>query len=291
MTRILVTGSNGQLGSDLKELSVNLPDTEFTFIDFDELDITNPGAIEKYFSGKNFHFLINCAAYTSVDKAESDKEAAFKVNAEAVNYLISKIQRHQTKFIHISTDYVFKGDHSSPYTEDFQVNPQSIYGKTKSEGEKYVLKYENGMIIRTAWLYSSYGHNFVKSILKKGREKKELRVVNDQFGSPTYSGHLAKAILQIIGESLDNSVPFKPGIFHYTNTGVCSWFDLAVKIKEFSGIPCKIIPIPTEQYPLPAKRPAYSVLSREKIIKSYKIMIPSWETGLKDCLIKLGELG
>jgi dTDP-4-dehydrorhamnose reductase len=290
MTRVLITGANGQLGSDLKELSKNLHDTEFTFIDVEELDITNPVAISAYFSNNAFQYLINCAAYTAVDKAENDKETAFKVNAEAVNYLISEIQKFQTKFIHISTDYVFKGDHNSSHAEDFQVDPQSVYGKSKLAGEKFVLQYPNGMIIRTAWLYSSYGHNFVKSILKKGRENKELRVVNDQLGSPTYSGHLAKAILKIVNHDLTKSVPFKPGIFHYTNTGVCSWFDFAVKIKEFANLPCRVIPISTDQYPLPAKRPAYSILSKDKIMTSYKLMIPDWKTGLKDCLIKLDEL-
>ncbi len=290
MTRVLVTGAKGQLGSDLKELSVHLQNIKFTFIDIDELDITSTEAISDFFSGQVFDYLINSAAYTAVDKAESDKETAFQVNAEAINSLISVIRKSQTKFIHISTDYVFSGDHNIPYTEDFQVNPQSTYGKSKLKGEEYVLQYENGMIIRTAWLYSSYGQNFVKSILKKGREKEELKVVNDQLGSPTYSGHLAKAILDIINKDMDNSIPFKPEIFHFTNAGVCSWFDFALKIKELAYLPCRILPVSTEQYPLPAKRPAYSVLSKEKIISKYKINIPDWKTGLKDCLGKLGEL-
>ncbi len=287
MIKLLVTGANGQLGSDLKDLANNLPDIKFTFIDLDELDISNSDETNNYFASNTFNYVVNCAAYTAVDNAEEDKENAFKVNALAVKNLISGIQPFQTKLVHISTDYVFRGDHNSPYPEDFPTDPQSNYGKSKLAGEKEALLYSNSMIIRTSWLYSSYGHNFVKSILKKGRENEELKVVNDQLGSPTYSGHLAKAILQIINSDIKKEMSFTPGIFHFTNMGVCSWYEFALKIKEYANLPCRIQAVPTKHYPLPAKRPAYSVLSKEKIISTYKLNIPGWEEGLKDCLKRL----
>ncbi len=287
MIKLLVTGANGQLGSDLKDLANNLPDIKFTFIDLDELDISNSDKTNNYFASNTFNYVVNCAAYTAVDNAEEDKENAFKVNALAVKNLISGIKAFQTKLVHISTDYVFRGDHNSPYPEDFPTDPQSNYGKSKLAGEKEALLYSNSMIFRTSWLYSSYGHNFVKSILKKGQENEELKVVNDQLGSPTYSGHLAKAILQIINSDIKKEMSFTPGIFHFTNMGVCSWYEFALKIKEYANLPCRIQAVPTKHYPLPAKRPAYSVLSKEKIISTYKLNIPGWEEGLKDCLKRL----
>ena len=287
MIRVLVTGANGQLGSDLKDLAANLPNIKFLFIDIEDLDISNSDETKKYFVSNAFDFLVNCAAYTAVDKAETDRESAFKVNALAIKNLISGIQVFQTKLIHISTDYVFRGDHNIPYTEDFPTDPQNNYGKSKLAGEEEALKYPDAMIIRTSWLYSSYGHNFVKSILKKGQEDEELKVVNDQLGSPTYSGHLAEAIIQIIKSDLKKDISFTPGIFHFTNIGVCSWYDFALKIKEYANLPCRIEAVPTKHYPLPAKRPAYSVLSKEKIISTYKLDIPNWKDGLKDCLKRL----
>ena len=287
MIKLLVTGANGQLGSDLKGLANNLPDIKFTFIDLDELDISNSDETNNYFASNTFNYVVNCAAYTAVDNAEKDKEKAFKVNALAVKNLISGIQAYQTKLVHISTDYVFRGDHNSPYPEDFPTDPQSNYGKSKLAGEKEALMYSNSMIIRTSWLYSSYGHNFVKSILKKGRENEELKVVNDQLGSPTYSGHLAEAIMQIINSDIQKNISFTPGIFHFTNMGVCSWYEFALKIKEYANLPCRIQAVLTKHYPLPAKRPAYSVLSKEKIISTYKLNIPVWEEGLRDCLRRL----
>ncbi len=287
MIKLLVTGAKGQLGSDLKDLANNIPDIKFTFIDLDELDIANSDKTNNYFTSNTFNYLINCAAYTAVDQAETDEENAFKVNALAVKNLITGIQASQTKLIHISTDYVFRGDHNSPYPEDFPTDPQSNYGKSKLAGEEEALRYSNSMIIRTSWLYSSYGHNFVKSILKKGQENEELKVVSDQLGSPTYSGHLAKAIMQIIKSDMKKDISFTPGIFHFTNMGVCSWYDFALKIKEYTNLPCRIQAVPTKHYPLPAKRPAYSVLSKEKIISTYKLNIPGWEEGLRDCLKRL----
>ncbi len=287
MIKLLVTGAKGQLGSDLKDLANNIPDIKFTFIDLDELDIANSDKTNNYFTSNTFNYLINCAAYTAVDQAETDEENAFKVNALAVKNLITGIQASQTKLIHISTDYVFRGDHNSPYPEDFPTDPQSNYGKSKLAGEEEALRYSNSMIIRTSWLYSSYGHNFVKSILKKGQENEELKVVSDQLGSPTYSGHLAKAIMQIIKSDMKKDISFTPGIFHFTNMGVCSWYEFALKIKEYANLPCRIQAVPTKHYPLPAKRPAYSVLSKEKIISTYKLNIPGWEEGLRDCLKRL----
>lgn len=287
MTKILITGAKGQLGTDFYNLSSKYPNWEFTFIDIAELDITNTNDTFEFLGKYHFDFLINCAAYTAVDKAESNRESAFAVNNLAVKNLIEGIRKVKTRFIHISTDYVFNGNGTQPYSEGFPTDPQTVYGLSKREGEKAVSEYERGMVIRTAWLYSVHGHNFVKSIIKKGAEVDELKVVDDQIGSPTYSKHLAEAILKIIDLDLSKQTSFIPGIYHFTNTGFCSWYDFALEIIKESNLDCVVKPIKSSEYPLPAKRPAYSVLSLEKIKSLYNLEIPDWKVGLSECLEEL----
>lgn len=287
MTKILITGAKGQLGTDFYNLSSKYPNWEFTFIDIAELDITNTNDTFEFLGKYHFDFLINCAAYTAVDKAESNRESAFAVNNLAVKNLIEGIRKVKTRFIHISTDYVFNGNGTQPYSEGFPTDPQTVYGLSKREGEKAVSEYERGMVIRTAWLYSVHGHNFVKSIIKKGAEVDELKVVDDQIGSPTYSKHLAEAILKIIDLDLSKQTSFIPGIYHFTNTGFCSWYDFALEIIKESNLDCLVKPIKSSEYPLPAKRPAYSVLSLEKIKSLYNLEIPDWKVGLSECLEEL----
>jgi len=289
MIQILVTGANGQLGSDLKLRSSGFPHLNFEFIDVEDIDLTNKKKVQNFFSNHSYQYCINCAAYTAVDKAENDKETAFKVNAEAVENLVNAIRPQETRLIHISTDYVFDGKARRPYKEEYPANPQTVYGFSKLAGEKIVLKYQHGMILRTSWLYSIYGHNFLKTILKKGKEQKELQVVNDQTGTPTWAGHLADAMLRIIHSVENNRIPFQPGIYHFTNEGSCSWYDFALAIKDAAGLSCKIIPVPTSAYPLPAKRPAYSVLDKKKIRTTYPVSIPSWKTGLSECLKRMPD--
>lgn len=283
---ILVTGANGQLGSELKYIynsgnfkigtSVNV-----VFTDIDTLDITNTIFLKKFLQDHSFDYIINCAAYTQVDKAETDSENAFIINSKCVKSIIDSIKAYNTRFIHISTDYVFNGESNIPYTEENQTNPQSVYGKSKEEGEKTALRYNQAVVIRTSWLYSSFGNNFAKTIHKYCKEKNELNVVFDQVGTPTYARDLANAIIQIIDQSV-NHKNFVPGIYHYSNEGVCSWYDFAraIAIKSYSN--CKINPIESKDYPTPVKRPFYSVLNKSKIKSIYNLNIPHWEDSLNE---------
>lgn len=289
MIEVLITGAKGQLGIDLFNLSKKFRDWNFTFIDIADLDITKTKHTQKYFNTHQFDFLINCAAYTAVDKAENDKDSAYKVNATAVKNLIDGIKQKNTRLIHISTDYVFDGSNNLPYSEEFPTNPQTVYGHSKLKGEKFVLDYTNGMVIRTAWLFSSHGHNFVKSIIKKGGEQSELKVVNDQIGAPTYSKHLADAILKIVKADVSKNISFIPGVYHFTNSGFCSWYDFAIKIVKETNLSCSVRPVKTSEYQLPAKRPEYSVLSLQKIKSTYGLEIPEWTEGLKECLIEMNK--
>jgi dTDP-4-dehydrorhamnose reductase len=280
MAKYLVTGSLGQLGSELNLLSANVADSNFTFVDKAELDITDAKAVEAFFNSQNFDCIINCAAYTAVDKAESEKEIAMKVNADAAGYLAKASKKSSARFIHISTDFVFGGVISRPLLEDDDVNPLSVYGVTKLEGEKQVLKYNpDSVIIRTAWVYSSFGANFVKTILRLCKEKESLNIIYDQIGSPTYARDLAAAILQIMG-----AAHWSPGIYNYTNDGVASWYDFAIAIRDLAGLKTVINPIETSQYPTPATRPKYSVLNKRKIKETFGIKIPYWRDSLVDCL-------
>ncbi|VAY87961.1 dTDP-4-dehydrorhamnose reductase [hydrothermal vent metagenome] len=283
---ILVTGSSGQLGSEIKELSNNY-DYRFFFATRDDLDISNEDEIINYIEINNINTIINCAAYTAVDNAQSDTLNADLINRKSVKKLSIISKTNNIKLIHISTDYVFDGKAFKPYCEQFQTNPNSVYGQTKLDGENEMIKINpyNSIIIRTSWIYSSFGNNFVKTMLKLGKEKKELNVIFDQIGSATYARDLAKTILNIIPK-IDNN---KVTIYNYSNEGVLSWYDFAKEIMRVSNINCKINAIETFQYPTPAERPHYSVLNKAKIKKQFNIAIPHWKDSLDECLDIMGE--
>jgi len=287
MLNILVTGSNGQLGSEIKALSESYTDYNFFFTDVDNLDITEYQDLNIFFTKNKIDYVINCAAYTAVDRAEEDTDNARYININAVKYLSQISRKHNAFLIHISTDYVFDGKNYKPYTENDPICPTSVYGKTKAEGESEVISHtEKAIIIRTSWLYSSFGYNFVKTILKYGQERGKLNVVFDQIGTPTYAADLAKSILNIIPKLKNkNNVE----IYHFSNEGVCSWYDFAKEIIEISKIKCDIIPIETKDYPLPAPRPHFSVLDKSKIKKEFQIIIPYWKVSLKICMDKINE--
>ncbi len=281
--KILVTGSKGQLGSDITSLSKKL-ESEFVFIDIDELDLTDELAVRNYITEVNPQYIINCAAYTAVDDAEKEYEKAKLVNSEAPKYIRRAAEKIEAKFIHISTDYVFDGIGHIPYKESDRCLPASAYGRSKLEGEKSVLDYNKGIVIRTSWLYSTFGNNFVKTMIRLGKERDELNVIFDQIGTPTYSRDLAKACLDIISKTEKDAAAYKAGIFHFSNEGVCSWYDFAKEIMEIYNIECKVKPIESKDYPLPAPRPFYSVLNKQKIKKFYSIEIPHWKDSLKECI-------
>jgi len=286
---ILVTGANGQLGSELRYL-INQEyslDNKFFFTDKNKLDITKKEEIEYFIKENDINLIINCAAYTAVDKAEEEKELADLVNHQAVKYLAEISKENDITLIHISTDYVFDGKNYRPYKENDKTNPQGIYGFTKLKGEEsFINSGTKGIIIRTSWVYSSFGNNFVKTMLRL-KEKKELGVVFDQIGTSTYARDLAKVILEIIDKNFNKLNAFKAEIFHFSNEGVCSWYDFAKAIFEIKDIDIKINPIETKDYPTPAKRPHYSVLNKSKIKKEFNIEIPYWRESLIKCLEKM----
>lgn len=281
---ILVTGANGQLGSELRNLAATSGNLNFVFTDIAELDITDQDQICHTIESEDIDTVVNCAAFTAVDKAEDNLQLATKLNAEAPEKLARAINEKHGTMIHISTDYVFDGLNHSPYSEGDTPCPQSVYGKTKAEGEQRVMgACEKSIVIRTAWLYSPYGNNFVKTMMRLGREREELNVVFDQIGTPTYARDLAQTIVKII-----NTAQKTYGIFHYTNEGATSWYDFAKAIHRAAGITsCKINPIRTSQYPTPAKRPAYSLLDKAKIKQTYNIRIPHWQDSLDECVATL----
>ena len=277
MKRILVTGANGQLGQSILEQSKTYKGIECFFVIRNELDITNEKLIKHYFDDKSFDFVVNCAAYTAVDKAEDEQESAYLVNAKATEFLAKITNEKKIPFIHVSTDYVFDGTASQPRIETDQTNPIGVYGQTKLEGENLALKNNpKTIILRTAWVYSRFGNNFVKTMLRLFQEKESISVVADQIGSPTNAIDLADTILEII--STDE---LTYGIFNYSNEGKCSWFEFAQKIKEFSSSTIEINPVSTSAYPTKAKRPAYSLLDKTKIKEVYQLTIPNWEDSLK----------
>ena len=286
MLNILVTGSNGQLGSEIKELSKEYS-YNFFFTNRTNIDITSKENIKDFCQTNNINAIINCAGYTAVDKAESDEINADLINRKTVKKLALVCQELNIKLIHISTDYVFDGKNFKPYIEEFQTNPQGVYGKTKLDGENEMIKINplNSIIIRTSWVYSYYGGNFVKTMLRLGKEKESLGVIFDQIGTPTYAKHLAKVILDILPQ-IDNQ---KVEIYNYSNEGVLSWYDFAKEIMKMAKLDCKINPIETFQYPTPAKRPHFSLLNKSKIKNKFNIEIPYWKDGLDDCLKRLGE--
>lgn len=286
MKHILVTGCNGQLGNELRVLSAPLSegdDYAFHFTDAAELDITQRDAIYRYVEDHHISTIINCAAFTAVDKAESQPELCDLLNHVAPGYLAEAADSVGGTMIHVSTDYVFDGRGCTPYREDDPCNPQTVYGRTKLAGEERVIRGCAGaVVVRTAWLYSTFGHNFVKTMLKLGREREELGVVFDQLGSPTYARDLAGAILQMVcGDTL-------AGVYHFTNEGVCSWYDFTRTIFALSGIDgCRVSPLHTDEYPTPAQRPHYSVLDKTKVKTAYGIEIRWWADALKDCLSRM----
>ncbi len=283
---ILVTGSNGQLGSEIRELSSNYSYT-FFFTDRNNIDITSKDSIKAFCQTNNINVIINCAAYTAVDKAESDELNADLVNRKAVKKLALVSSELNIKLIHISTDYVFDGRNFKPYCEEFQTNPQGVYGKTKLDGENEMrdINPKNSIIIRTSWVYSSFGNNFVKTMLRLGREKESLGVIFDQVGTPTYARDLALTILDIIPKITNEKVD----IYNYSNEGVLSWYDFAKEIMRMAKLDCKINSIQTFEYPTPAKRPHFSLLNKSKIKSIFNIEIPFWKDSLDECLKTMGE--
>ena len=286
--RILVTGAKGQLGSELRMLASDYHQYAWTFIDRTDLDLSDIRAIDAYFEEKVFDTVINCAAYTAVDKAESNEAAADAINHRAVEKLAHIAKAKGMSLIHISTDYVFDGSNFKPYVEEDTTNPQGVYGATKLSGEEALLQVNpaNSLIIRTSWVYSEFGANFVKTMLHLGKERDALGVIFDQVGTPTYARDLAKAILEIIQHTSSNPQN-SVGIYHYSNEGVCSWYDFARAIFELSGVACRVYAIETKDYPTSATRPHYSLLNKSKIKSG--LSIPYWRESLAECLNKLGE--
>lgn len=280
---ILITGCNGQLGNEMQLLEKENPQHTYFNTDVAELDITNQQAIETFVAENAIDGIVNCAAYTAVDKAEDNEALCQLLNAEAPAYLAHAMGKRGGWMIQISTDYVFDGTNHTPYTEDEDTCPNSVYGKTKLVGELNVQKLcERSMIIRTAWLYSTFGNNFVKTMIRLGKEKAELGVIFDQIGTPTYARDLARVIMTAINKGI------VPGIYHFSNEGVISWYDFTMAIHRLAGITsCHVRPLHTAEYPTPATRPHYSVLDKTKIKQTYGIEVPYWEESLKECIEKL----
>ncbi|MDA3816729.1 MAG: dTDP-4-dehydrorhamnose reductase [Prolixibacteraceae bacterium] len=287
-SKILVTGANGQLGNEIRRLCKNFPGLEFIFTDVDMLDITNPDAVSVFMEASKPAIVVNCAAYTDVDRAEDDVKNARKVNALAPQVLAAACAMQSAFLIHISTDYVFDGKKTEPYTEEDEPNPMSVYGSSKLEGEEKIQTvFDDYVIIRTSWLYSEYGSNFMRKIISKGDESEFVEVVDDQIGSPTYARDLANSIIDIIVKSILNPQAYLPGIYHYANQGTCSWAEFTQEIFDLASVDCKVVPVSTDKFPTKAKRPAYSVLDTKKVRSSFGIGIPNWRDSLKECILQL----
>lgn len=283
---ILVTGANGQLANELKELSTDYPGFKFIFTSREDLPIEDEKSVESFFQDQSIHYCINCAAYTAVDKAESEKEKAFLINAEAVGNLATICKNHQARFIHISTDYVYDGTKGTPLKETDAVGPINVYGSSKLKGERLALNNNSSsLVIRTSWVYSSFGANFVKTMLRLFKEKEQLNVVSDQMGSPTYAADLADVIMQFV-HKMESGQDFF-GIYNYSNSGITNWYEFALAIKELNNSNCEILPTSSSTYKTPAKRPLYSVLDTTKVKEALQTDIPFWKDSLKKCLIKL----
>ncbi len=285
---ILITGTKGQLGSELRELNASYTNYTFTFISRSELDFSDPEAMQLWFRDKTFDTIVNCAAYTAVDKAESEQALARAINSTAVETLARIAKEKGISLIHISTDYVFDGMNFKPYLETDPTHPQGVYGQTKLEGEQAMLAINpaNSLIIRTSWVYSRFGNNFVKTMLRLGGEREELGVIYDQVGAPTSARDLAQAILSII-QRLAINPQNATEVYHFSNEGVCSWYDFAKTIFELSDIHCHVKPIETKDYPAPAKRPHFSLLNKSKIKNNFDMTIPYWKDSLQNCLVAL----
>ena len=280
MKRILITGANGQLGNEMRVLSEEYPEHTYFFTDVAELDICNEQAVMDFVKANGIHTIVNCAAYTAVDNAEDHVEFCTRLNADAVGYLAKSAETSGAEFIQISTDYVFDGTAHVPYQETDPTCPESVYGSTKLEGERNALAYcSRAMVIRTAWLYSTFGNNFVKTMIRLGKERDSLGVIFDQIGTPTYARDLARVIFEAIRQGV------VPGVYHFSDEGVCSWYDFAKTIHRLAGITnCKVKPLHTSEYPTKAKRPHYSVLDKSKIKATYDLEVPYWEESLKECI-------
>jgi len=297
--RILITGKNGQLGKSIHkvvnsevETNNNLNFHNFVFVGREELDLDSESNINHYFdSNDKFDIIINCAAYTAVDKAEEEKDIASQVNHLAVEQIAQIAKKQQAKLIHISTDYVFDGESDKAYLETDKTNPINVYGKTKLAGEKALQEImpTDAIIIRTSWVYSEYGNNFVKTMLRLGKERDEINVVSDQIGSPTYATDLAGAILEIIKNKEFKEISQATQIYHYSNKGEISWCDFAKEIFKIAKVDCKVIPITTQQYPTPAKRPKNTLMSKDKIAEIFSVNIPDWKESLNTCMSILKE--
>lgn len=291
MKKILVTGSGGQLGTEIRQVSAFYPGYQFIFADSETLPIDKEAVVESYISSMKPDYCINCAAYTAVDKAETEVEKANQINGTAVGYLAKSLHHNGGRLIHISTDYVFDGSASKPLKETDTVHPLGVYGSSKLKGEELAMQYApDSIILRTSWVYSAYGNNFVKIMLRLMSQREELNVVSDQIGSPTYAADLAKAIMEIIVQldGLDQSADLG-GIYHYSNDGIISWYDFALAIKELSGSKCKVNPIASAEYPTPAARPAYSVFDKNKISSVFGLPILNWKESLQICMLQLQQ--
>ncbi|MCU4165027.1 dTDP-4-dehydrorhamnose reductase [Carboxylicivirga caseinilyticus] len=290
MKKILVIGSEGQLGSELKLLHSNFDKAEFTFTTIESLDVTNQTDLTNQITSDSYSYIINCTAYTAVDKAESDQALADQINHQALKTIGKSASEIGAKVIHVSTDYVFDGTNYKPYTEIDVTSPNSVYGKTKLAGEKALMNANaNSIILRTSWLYSMFGNNFVKTMLTLGKERSDLNVIFDQVGSPTFARDLAKVILNIIEKDITFEISFQSGIYHYSNEGVCSWFDFTRTIHEIANITCNVKPIESKDYPTAAPRPHYSVLNKSKIKTVYNVDIPYWKDSLKECIANINQ--
>jgi dTDP-4-dehydrorhamnose reductase len=284
--KVLVTGANGQLGWELQQAAKANPNFEFIFLDRSAMDLSNPDDLLKIIESYAPSAIINTAAYTAVDKAETEKSLAHVINAEAVAELASIAKNKNIPFITYSTDYVFSGNAAIPYVTDTQLAPVNYYGKTKADGEQMALAANpDSIIIRTSWVFSSHGYNFVKTMIRLMKERDSLNIVGDQQGRPTYARDLATASIRILN-ALNLGLPIK-GIYHFANTGETTWFDFAQKIKELAGLECTLTSINSDQFPTPAKRPNYSVLDTQKIEKELNLHIPHWELALSDCILQL----
>ena len=280
MTTILITGSHGQLGNEMQQAAARFPAFRFIYTDVEDLDICDKAALDAFVKANAVNVIVNCAAYTAVDKAEDDVELCYKINAEAVRNIGEVAHQNGLKVVHVSTDYVFDGTNYLPYSEDQAVSPNTVYGKSKLAGEQALMETcEQTVILRTAWLYSSFGNNFVKTMIKLGTERDSLNVIFDQIGTPTYAADLADTILKILSHET-----FTPGMYHFSDEGVCSWYDFTKTIHRIAGITCDVRPIETKDYPARTPRPHYSVLNKAKIKATYGITIPHWEESLERCM-------
>jgi len=288
---ILVTGANGQLGSEMKVISAAYPQYDFLFVTREDFPIDDAPAVKEYFNAHQVDACVNCAAYTAVDKAETETQKAEAINGTATSTLAALCKEHNALFIHVSTDYVFDGNATKPYLPNHPVSPVNAYGASKLLGEQLAVEHNpDSIIIRTSWVYSSFGNNFVKTMLRLMKDRESLNVVADQQGCPTYAADLAGAIMQIVEQHFNSADNIATGIFHYSNAGAINWHQFAVAIGEISGSKCIVNPIPSSQYPTPAKRPFYSVMDTSKIQKAFNISIPAWKDSLEKCMAIIAEV-